>query len=241
MMDDGNTKGHRGWVYAESGDYHREIDPNWSYTPTYLRKMAHVRRYLDGLPGDARILDAGCGEGVLVEEYRAKGYRIEGIDLNYESEYVTCGDVLSLPHDDDALDVVLLLDVFEHLQFADQMPALQEVRRVLNGNGRMLMVVPNLAHLNARYFMMFRGCLDRSDIDLNHPGERPLVENLALLQQAGFSIEWTKGLTLTLPWVYRRVICRNPARYRWLHDALEVLATPSLSMFTLIACRVQPG
>jgi 2-polyprenyl-3-methyl-5-hydroxy-6-metoxy-1,4-benzoquinol methylase len=36
-------------------------------------------------PKDQRFYDAGCGEGVLVEEYMAKGFDIDGIDLNYES------------------------------------------------------------------------------------------------------------------------------------------------------------
>ena len=61
----------RGWEYARAGDYHKHLDPNWSYTPTYLKKMSHVRDFIAGLPKDTPILDAGCGEGVLVEEFRA--------------------------------------------------------------------------------------------------------------------------------------------------------------------------
>lgn len=34
-----------GWEYARKGDYHRKLDPNWSYTPTYLRKMHYVRSF----------------------------------------------------------------------------------------------------------------------------------------------------------------------------------------------------
>lgn len=232
------TKMHRGWDYADHGDYHRNLDPNWSYTPTYLRKMSHVRRFLAGVSPDMRVVDAGCGEGLLVEEYRAKGCRIEGIDLNYESDFVTHGNILSMPYEDDSLDLVLLLDVFEHIQFADQPVALEEMARILKPNGKMLLVVPNLAHFNARFRMFFGGRLDRSDTDINHCGERPLQENLQLLRGAGFEIEKLKGITLTVPGLYRGVICRWPARYRWLHDALELFALPSLSMFTLIECRL---
>ena len=30
----------------------------------------------------------GCGEGVLVNEYRKGGYQITGMDLNYSSEFI---------------------------------------------------------------------------------------------------------------------------------------------------------
>ena len=52
---------------TRKGDYHRKLDPNWSYTPTYLRKMHHIRRFLSGLPKETRIIGAGCCESVLVE------------------------------------------------------------------------------------------------------------------------------------------------------------------------------
>ena len=41
---------------TRKGDYHRKLDPNWSYTPTYLRKMHHIRRFLSGLPKETRII-----------------------------------------------------------------------------------------------------------------------------------------------------------------------------------------
>jgi len=34
---------YRSWEYARHGDYHRNLDPNWSYTPTYLRKMTFIK------------------------------------------------------------------------------------------------------------------------------------------------------------------------------------------------------
>jgi len=59
----------RGWEYTKCGDYHCNLDPNWSYTPTYLKRMAFVKRFIEKLPTYIRILDAGCGEGILVEEF----------------------------------------------------------------------------------------------------------------------------------------------------------------------------
>ena len=236
MGKDTNSR-YRGWVYATCGDYHRNLDPNWSYTPTYLRKMAFVRHKVHELDEDARILDAGCGEGVLVEEFRTQGFQIEGLDLNYESEHVRRGSVLDMPYEDGAFDAVLLLDVFEHLGYADQPVALSEVRRALREGGRLIASIPNLAHWNSRFRLAFFGHLDRTDIETNHIGERPLAENRRLLQEAGFQVEQIKGVTLTVPFFYRRVICRWPARFRWLHDLLEPLAVPSLAMLDIFVCR----
>ena len=73
--------------YRAKGDYHRDLDRTWPYCPVYLAKIARIEKLLDGF-GDRKILDVGCGEGVLVEKYREKGFDIVGLDLNYSSRYV---------------------------------------------------------------------------------------------------------------------------------------------------------
>ena len=55
--------------YALRGDYHRTPSPDWEFYPTYIAKLAFVRDYLTRLPPGVRVLDAGCGEGWLVEEF----------------------------------------------------------------------------------------------------------------------------------------------------------------------------
>src|SRR4051794_28306331 len=105
--------------YAARGDYHRTPDPSWDYYPTYLAKLDAVRRYLDALPPATCVLDAGCGEGILVEEY-ANRLDIAGVDANYSSDRVTHGSVTALPLGDASFDRALCLDVLEHLSYEDQ-------------------------------------------------------------------------------------------------------------------------
>ncbi|HEY3886751.1 MAG TPA: hypothetical protein VGL62_16170, partial [Vicinamibacterales bacterium] len=73
--------------YAARGDYHRALDPSWEFYPTYLAKLACVRRYLDALRAGTRVLDAGCGEGVLIDEYAGR-LDMTGVDANYSSAKV---------------------------------------------------------------------------------------------------------------------------------------------------------
>ena len=92
--------------YAARGDYHRAPDPDWDYYPTYLAKLTAVRAWLNTAPRGARVLDAGCGEGVLVEEY-AERLRIEGIDPNYSSGRVRAGSLTALPFANGTFDRAL--------------------------------------------------------------------------------------------------------------------------------------
>ena len=162
----------RGGEYATRGDYHRAPDPNWEYYPTYLAKLEAVRRWLDGSRPGARVLDAGCGEGVLVDEY-ADRLAIEGIDPNYGSERVRTGSLTALPFASESFDRALCLDVLEHLTFEEQPRALAELFRVLRHGGDLLVSVPNLAHLQSRVHFLLLGRLIRTASEHKHPGDRP--------------------------------------------------------------------
>src|SRR5215212_6576894 len=135
--------------YAERGDYHRTPDPDWDYYPTYIAKLQAVRAWLNGTPPGSRVLDAGCGEGVLVEEFRGR-LAIEGIDPNYASEHVTRGSLSALPYANATFERATCLDVLEHLTFDEQPKAIAELFRVIAPGGELLVSVPNLAHLQSR-------------------------------------------------------------------------------------------
>lgn len=141
--------GHFG-EYAEKGDYHIDLDPNWSYLPVYLAKMDLVRRFLDRCDPASSIMDLGCGEGALVKEYRQRGLDITGLDMNYESEWVRRGSLPATGLPDAAYDTVLCLDVLEHLDFSGQKEAFSEIARIIRPAGIFLLTVPNLAHFASR-------------------------------------------------------------------------------------------
>src|SRR5258706_4786451 len=62
---------------------HRWWDPTSEFRPLHEinpLRLAHVERLAGGLAGK-RIVDVGCGGGILAEAMAAKGAQVTGIDL----------------------------------------------------------------------------------------------------------------------------------------------------------------
>ena len=222
--------------YAARGEYHRVPDPTWEFYPTYLAKLFAVRRWLDALPAETRVLDAGCGEGVLVDEYAGR-LRIEGLDPNYSSDRVRSGSLTDLPYAADTFDRALCLDVLEHLTFDEQPRALAELHRVLKSGGELFVSVPNLAHLQSRIHFLLVGRLIRTASEDKHPGDRPVVDYLQLAGRAGFQLVARRGIFPTVP-ILTRFIRRHPKRLLPLHGLLtRLLPVPGLCLLNLLTFR----
>ena len=108
-----------------------------------LREDPWYLQYIE--PGD-RVLDVGCGSGIHSIWAAAKGARVVSIDreppnlqphiwlyANLEKPLTWCMS--------DHYDVVLLLDVLEHIGNRQQL--LRDLKRVLKPGGRLLLSVPN--------------------------------------------------------------------------------------------------
>jgi len=224
--------------YAQRGEYHKYLDPNWSYYPTYIAKMKFIRGYLKNVPKTWRILDAGCGEGVLVEELLSHGYDVVGLDLNYSSKFVLRADITKMPFSDKTFDLVLCLDIVEHLNYVEQEMAIAEIGRVLKNCGTSILSIPNLAHLYSRLCFFFRGELRRTANIKKHPGDRPIIEYIQLLREGGFRIIRRKGLSPTFPLIYElvRLITSKTQRAGFI-DFLNLFAFPGWSLENILICE----
>jgi SAM-dependent methyltransferase len=113
--------------------------------PPVLAEIANIG------PGD-RVLDVGCGTGVLAREARARvgaSGRVTGLDLNEAMLAVARrlrpdiewkqGDASNLPFAEGAFDVVA--SQFALMFFPDRARALREMWRVLTPGGRLAVAV----------------------------------------------------------------------------------------------------
>lgn len=106
-------------------------------------------------PGSA-ILDIGCTDSLLALRLAEKGYETYGIDIrDYSEKHARLnfiqGDILQLPFRDESFDAVVAVSTLEHVglgaygdpiwENADHV-AIQEIFRVINPSGRLIMTVP---------------------------------------------------------------------------------------------------
>lgn len=127
---------------AAAADY----DRRWKFyvDATVRETLARLE-----LRGDERVLDVGCGTGVLLEEIRARypKAKLSGIDPAAPMLAVArsklpadidlrVGWANGLPWPDGSFDVVVSCNVFHYV--TQPMPALREMSRVLAPNGRMV-------------------------------------------------------------------------------------------------------
>lgn len=174
-------------------------------------RRATARRLLDAIATRApsgRLLDVGCGHGLLLDEARKRGYDVRGLELSeHASAYAQ--DRLDLPVERAALEdqegegdyaAIVLADVLEHL--ADPLRAIEQCGRLLTAGGVLCIVTPDPGSRTARVagprwwgflpahtFLLPRATLRRvlDDAGLDIADDLPLVRTFTLRY-------WTAGL-----------------------------------------------
>jgi SAM-dependent methyltransferase len=117
----------------------------------YRERRRMIEGVLDrtALPAQCRILDAGCGSGRNMQLLARFG-AVTGVEPAEQSAEMArargVGPVVQgsleepLALESDAFDLVVCLDVLEHVR--DDLTALRELRRVTVAGGRLLVTVP---------------------------------------------------------------------------------------------------
>jgi len=140
-------------------------DKNWQENSTkealeifeYPRVKKQVQIYAEFMPKEDFVLEGGCGLGPYAVYYKNQGYKIIGLDYNFNpllkiKEFkpampLVNGDVAKLPFKNNAFGAYLSLGVIEHFTEGPS-GAIKEAFRLLKNNGYFIVQVP--------YFSIFR-------------------------------------------------------------------------------------
>ena len=128
-----------------------------AYLEEEVGRRATARRLLDLVAQHVpigRLLDVGCGHGLLLDEARRRGYEASGVELSRTAaDYAreTLGlDVAEVPLEEvtGRYEVVVLADVVEHLD--DPAGALRACAELVADGGVLCVVTPDPASATAR-------------------------------------------------------------------------------------------
>ncbi len=212
--------------------YHEiaELDAsNWWYTSRRLLVERLMKTYV---PSRGSALDLGCGTGAHASVLQAHADRITGIDPSEEALHhaSTRGyDTLlragaeSIPLPDGSFTFVLATDVLEHV---DDRAAVQELRRLLSGDGIVLATVP-----------AFRFLWHGNDDHSHHLRRYSRDELFSLFSENGFHVQtigyWNR-LFFVPVWITARLYRKSDAALKNNLSSIPRFLDPILTLWMRI-------
>ncbi len=139
-------------------EYHKSVEEENKTTQKRIRETIKL------FPSTAsNVLDIGVGYGFVIEELHKKfpHLSLAGIDISSKAIQnikqkldgdFRVGSAENLPWPDNSFDVVLLLEILEHIPATNLFGVLNEVRRVLKNSGVLIVSVPLYENLEAYTF-----------------------------------------------------------------------------------------
>jgi len=171
-------------------------------------------------PRAERVVDLGCGCGALLDALPCTaryGLDADGEGLAWAGAdrpgiRFICASADKLPFRDEFFDVVTMQHVIEHL--ADATTLLAECRRVLRGNGVLLLQTPNGQFVDASVFE-----------DPTHMRIFQGEELSRAVERAGFTV--LDSRTIGLPWFRRRRAMGSWRLRRMVTGGAHLLSAPA--------------
>ncbi|MEN8007883.1 MAG: class I SAM-dependent methyltransferase [Candidatus Krumholzibacteriota bacterium] len=125
----------------------------------FIRRLVRLEQRMGGTYRGGRLLEIGCGTGILLREARQRGWLADAVELsaemaararanNPEANVIT-GDILTLEPEGQAFDAIIALDVLEHV--LSPMTMVENCRELLRPGGLLLIQTPNTRSLRSRF------------------------------------------------------------------------------------------
>ena len=145
------------------GNLQKHLNPN-PVQRYFVRRFHRRVEFLLKVAGARRVLDAGCGEGFVISDLPRENDGLAIIGVDYSPEAIkmarqmvpgalfNVGDLREMPYDDGSFELVMCLEVLEHLP--DPHKGLRELRRVTSAH--CLLSVPHEPFFRAINFLRGR-------------------------------------------------------------------------------------
>jgi SAM-dependent methyltransferase len=183
----------RSYYDSRTAEYRSTYSGEGRYRSNHFR-LKTVMALVDGIrPRPTRILDAGCGSGMVLAALLGQGYACTGFDnsdrmreeakqnlrdAGFPEDAVGPGDLYHIPSPDGGADLLLCLGVLSNLTDHEQI--FREFRRVLSPGGRILVSLNNelfsLYSLNRYTLDFYRELFSGSGVP--EPVAREVLETL---------------------------------------------------------------
>lgn len=120
--------------------------------------------YLDALPSGGKLLEIGCGSGVMLKGMQDRGWQVEGLDFdsqavsnaNHKGLKVRLGGLVEQDYLANSFDAIVMSHVIEHVYNPIQI--IEECYRLLKPKGRLILITPNNFSLgHAKFKNNWRG------------------------------------------------------------------------------------
>jgi glycosyltransferase involved in cell wall biosynthesis len=206
-----------GLVYRRNFDVESIQPDNKHYLPKLDFLSTHSAAIAE-VPPESTVMDIGCGPGHLCAALHAKRCRVIGVDQfapanpsNFDEFHATNLDVAPFRRTLNDVQVVLLLDIIEHLVSPEKLCA--ELRRHAQANPDLKIVIStgNIGFCVTRLMLLFGqfNYNKRGILDLTHTRLFTFASLRRLLKETGFVIEKEIGIPAPIPLVVKNPFWRN--------------------------------
>ncbi len=191
--------------------YETGVGPAWRaiFSPLALLhpggpdELDSAAMYLPAPTSPARVLDVGCGSGVLLARMKSLGWEVQGVEVDpggvtaarARGVAVHQGQLTEAKFPDHHFDAVHSAHVIEHVH--DPVALLRECFRILKPGGKLVILTPNTASFGHKHF-------GSAWLNLDPPRHLILFNQQTLrsaAEQQGFIVE-RLDTTVRSAWVY---------------------------------------